>query len=79
MPGKHTGLLVVEKPKKAGKRNVAIRSQVVTVRKNKRRIVYGKASRPAQVMSNFAPLKVVAKALHRGVERGQGLGASPSS
>lgn len=49
------------------------------VRKNKRRTVYGKASRPAQVMSNFAPLKVVAKALHRGVERGQGLGASPSS
>lgn len=46
------------------------------IRKNKRRIVYGKASRPAQVMSNFAPVSLVARMMNRGAERGQGLGVS---
>ncbi|MEM7141396.1 MAG: SDR family oxidoreductase [Actinomycetota bacterium] len=41
------------------------------IRKNKRRIVYGNASRPAQIMSNFAPVGLVAKMLHRGVARAE--------
>lgn len=49
------------------------------IRKNKRRIVYGKASRPAQFVSHFMPVGVVARMLQRGADRGVSLGGAKSS
>lgn len=42
---------------------------IEAIRKNKRRIVFGNMSRPAQVVSNFFPVGAVARILKRGVDR----------
>jgi short-subunit dehydrogenase len=46
------------------------------IRKNRRRIVFGNAARPARFASNFMPMGAVAKMLGRAADRGEGLGIS---
>lgn len=44
---------------------------VDAIRKNRRRVVFGNAARPARFASNFVPLGVVAHMLKRGAGRGE--------
>ncbi|MEZ5247038.1 MAG: SDR family NAD(P)-dependent oxidoreductase [Acidimicrobiales bacterium] len=48
---------------------------IEAIRKNRRRVVFGNAARPARFASNFMPLGAVARMLRKGVERGRGPGA----
>ncbi len=48
---------------------------IEAIRKNRRRVVFGNAARPARFVSNFVPMGLVARMLKKGAERGQGLGA----
>ena len=48
---------------------------IEAIRKNRRRVVFGNAARPARFASNFLPVGLVARLLRKGAERGQGLGA----
>lgn len=48
------------------------RKVIEAIRKNRRRVVFGNAARPARLASNFVPLGVVARLLKRGAERGEG-------
>ena len=52
---------------------------VEAIRKNRRRVVFGNAARPARFMSNFVPIGFVARMLRRGADRGQSLGGSSSA
>lgn len=48
---------------------------IEAIRKNKRRVVFGNMSRPAQIVSNFLPVGAVAKILKSGSDRdGNGAG-----
>lgn len=49
---------------------------VEAIRKNRRRVVFGNAARPARFASNFLPMGMVARMLKRGADRGQGLGVT---
>ena len=48
---------------------------IEAISKNRRRVVFGNAARPARFASNFMPLGMVARMLKKGSDRGQGLGA----
>jgi len=46
------------------------------IRKNRRRVVFGNAARPARFASHFLPVGMVAKMLKKGSDRADGFGAS---
>jgi len=48
---------------------------IEAIRKNRRRVVFGNAARPARFAANFLPMGMVAKILKKGADRGEGLGA----
>lgn len=52
---------------------------IEAIRKNRRRVVFGNAARPARFAANFLPMGLVARMLRRGAERGQSLGGSSSA
>ncbi|MEQ8842735.1 MAG: SDR family NAD(P)-dependent oxidoreductase [Acidimicrobiales bacterium] len=52
---------------------------IEAIRRNRRRVVFGNAARPARFVSNFLPVGLVARLLHKGVERGRSPGAPHSA
>ena len=46
---------------------------IEAIRKNRRRVVFGNAARPARVAANFMPVGMVARMLKRGADRGEGM------